>query len=458
MDCPLTDVVPNEVTLLISSFLTSNTDLKNFAVTCHKHFGVLIKQLYTRDIKSGQNDSLEWASRTGQLSALKRALSIGASINQFFDTPFPNHYIWHETMMESRKTSAQTPLIVAIRYQQWEIVHHLLGEGADLGLCDRYYPQFFPLQWLLDWDLPWSLERVRVFKRVLDLGADPNGLANGRIGDLPLPLALRTPAPPKIVWLLLEKGADIRNAFGPANAEGQLSMLRFYPTVCLSRKNISQEWFQKFRYILQHYRKDLDSHDWYDPLPPAATTPKAMNKQFLEFLLEEGYRPHGKSLVDVAWEVSRLRHWSSSARKQMNRELDGAFRLGAEMIKLLVQAGAAQQQSKADRSAEDETSCLDTALFYLCQCKSEIIDATVLMLLTHGANPNVTDNGGFTPLHHAYMGKMDQRIQYLIKHKANIDARDRFGSTPQQYADSPMPVRLVYPTRPVKSSENINPE
>ncbi len=55
---------------------------------------------------------------------------------------------------------------------------------------------------------------------------------------------------------------------------------------------------------------------------------------------------------------------------------------------------------------------------------------SVLYLVNHGANVNVADKFGVTPLHEAANQYYPDSVDYLIKHNANVNAVDRTGKTP----------------------------
>src|SRR5262249_33806443 len=55
-------------------------------------------------------------------------------------------------------------------------------------------------------------------------------------------------------------------------------------------------------------------------------------------------------------------------------------------------------------------------------------------LLESGANPNIKDNDGRTPLHYAVSDKHEAKITSLLKHKAKLDIQDKDGKTPLHYA------------------------
>jgi len=59
--------------------------------------------------------------------------------------------------------------------------------------------------------------------------------------------------------------------------------------------------------------------------------------------------------------------------------------------------------------------------------------ALVALLLEHGADPNIQDWSGKTPLHHA-VTKNRQLVTLLLAHAPNLAAQSRDGETPVQYA------------------------
>jgi uncharacterized protein len=50
--------------------------------------------------------------------------------------------------------------------------------------------------------------------------------------------------------------------------------------------------------------------------------------------------------------------------------------------------------------------------------------------LAEGADPNVADAAGFTPLHFAAQSLQPQAVRLLIDAGADLEARNRFGATP----------------------------
>jgi ankyrin repeat protein len=57
------------------------------------------------------------------------------------------------------------------------------------------------------------------------------------------------------------------------------------------------------------------------------------------------------------------------------------------------------------------------------------------LLLSHGANPNLPNSEGQTPLHMAAKGNHTKAIEILLKHGAQVNARDTKGYTPLKRAN-----------------------
>ena len=72
-----------------------------------------------------------------------------------------------------------------------------------------------------------------------------------------------------------------------------------------------------------------------------------------------------------------------------------------------------------------------TTLSWVCQ-KGD--DTTVAELLSCGADPNITDTWGMSPLHYASFRCSDTSLRLLLTSKAILEVRDRYGYTPLAFA------------------------
>lgn len=105
-----------------------------------------------------------------------------------------------------------------------------------------------------------------------------------------------------------------------------------------------------------------------------------------------------------------------------------------EITRDLIRAGANVQVRDADSGA--------TALMLAAQYQD---DATVALMIHHGAKVDDRDSIGATALIHAMMSDKDQTatIKLLLKHKADANARMRDGSVPLCYVMSPGELKYV---------------
>lgn len=60
--------------------------------------------------------------------------------------------------------------------------------------------------------------------------------------------------------------------------------------------------------------------------------------------------------------------------------------------------------------------------------------AEVIRLLKLGANPNIAENNGTTPLMNAAAGKSVEMVKALLKYGAIIDDKDNFGDSAVNHA------------------------
>jgi len=60
----------------------------------------------------------------------------------------------------------------------------------------------------------------------------------------------------------------------------------------------------------------------------------------------------------------------------------------------------------------------------------------VMVLITYGAEVNVTDERGWTPLHFAAMHGRVENAKILINNGAQVSPKDRLGKTPLHWAAS----------------------
>jgi ankyrin repeat protein len=67
--------------------------------------------------------------------------------------------------------------------------------------------------------------------------------------------------------------------------------------------------------------------------------------------------------------------------------------------------------------------------------RAEVSLSMARALLEHGANPNLKQQGGYTPLHQAAHHGQDPMIELLLSHGADVSATTESGQTPLQLAE-----------------------
>lgn len=67
-------------------------------------------------------------------------------------------------------------------------------------------------------------------------------------------------------------------------------------------------------------------------------------------------------------------------------------------------------------------------------------EALVDFLVNKGLNVNRADNSGFTPLHYAVQSGNLRIVEILLKHKADVNAKNMFGNSPIMMANLKFPL------------------
>lgn len=102
-------------------------------------------------------------------------------------------------------------------------------------------------------------------------------------------------------------------------------------------------------------------------------------------------------------------------------------------VKLLLKYGANVNIKARDLPAKAMDNKGNTALHFACVGDNDSQEEIIELLLAHGANPNIRNNDGETPMHYIMQitdfGIRLRVAQKLVYHNANINAQNNVGDT-----------------------------
>ena len=316
-----------------------------------------------------------------------------------------------------------TPLHLAAKYSSPEIVELLLDYGADVNARVHISPtptictEKLAAQLLCIW--PCSTMRIRRSPgRLLDRGADIH-LQNARWET---PLHLASDSRPDVLALLLERYPDL-------NTAEMLRRAALFNNIAVARVLLEGGADVNYR---------VKDHNIATPLHGAVYASAEMTR----LLLEHGADP---SATDSSLGMTPLHHASDGSSEKPDDF--------TEIMTILI-------EYDADVNAVDDASGatpLHQAVYFkepdavelLLEHGAEvnIADAygdtpllrsasnshMMAMLLEAGADVNVAGTNGYSPLHQAivyHSGDVSNALTLLLRHGADIEAKDNGGQTP----------------------------
>jgi ankyrin repeat protein len=132
-----------------------------------------------------------------------------------------------------------------------------------------------------------------------------------------------------------------------------------------------------------------------------------------------------RHLVALALAIPCLAQQSGTSEKVPWSLQYAAAHRQTNVVAMLVAMGRDVNELGAEGNRALDISCLNGDA------------ATARFLLEHGANPNLRNKAGSTPLHDAALKGTREVIELLLGHAAEINARDREdGATPLHFAAS----------------------
>ena len=348
------------------------------------------------------------AARTGNVNVVKTLLAHGANINA------------------ATTESDQTPLLWAVAEGHRDVARVLIEGGAGVHVSSRkgFTPLLFAAR---NGDIDMATVLLAAGAGVNEPGAD---------GTQALPFAIVS-GQDRFAQFLLERGADPNGTMAGIGAlhaaAGDVGMwLRDWNRVHGSRDAVHVGPSRRLPIVKALLARGAN--------PNARITTSTV---VLDFLIKH----RGGAFEAFAVGTGDLRGatplWvaaaSASGGGQFGEVTAPRVESSAEIIQVLLAAGADHRVT-----TDDGTTPLMAAAgmgFRTYQPRkprgdrSPSAEAAVKTLVEAGADVNAVNEADFTPLHGAAFRGLNEVVQYLVDHGANINARDFKGRTPFRIAE-----------------------
>ena len=362
------------------------------------------------------------ASRTGSVDVVRVLLEHGADVNAATAEQGATALMWavaapHRAIVsallesgadvEASTTKGMTPLLTAAQQGDIETARLLLAAGADVNRpgADGTYP------------LPFAVvdghDDFALF--LLENGADPNS----RIDGIP---ALAAAAGNVDTWLA---GWDQRHGDARYVSRYRSRGGRIYLT--------AEQRLPLVRALLAAGA---------DPNGRIATSAMLMNYigypkkgAFERFACGTGDLRGATALWVAAFGAASEGAYRSSAAGSENYRVESS----AEIVQVLLDAGADQSLTTEDGTTPFMVAAgLGRSTFrpnWTRGMRSRGAEEATRALLEAGAEINAVNEADFTALHGAAFRGLNEVVEYLVAHGADIDARDYRGRTPFRLAE-----------------------
>jgi cytohesin len=322
------------------------------------------------DVNAGKVSALNQAANAGNRAMVEFLLSRGADINV-------------------KAWQGKTPLHTAVEEGFQAVTEVLLANKADVNAQDN------------SGDMPLHLAaqrgQTKIVQMLLAAGADPN--AENKMGRTPLSFAAESSSTEAVKMLLAAKAdpnggkldAPLFSAIYKQDAESAKLLLENGANPNVIGTNDFEVAFNG----------NFNGNQWSGRYRATPLWLAISTKQL--------------PMVNLLLKFKADPNDSQTDERPLFKALSSPDILGA-----LLNAGG-----KVDSHLTDGMTLLDYAL------NMNFLTSTVETLLKHGANPNVCDLHGNTPLHYAVWGSLDRnKIALLLDHQADPNVRNDDGKTP----------------------------
>ena len=355
------------------------------------------------------------ASRTGNVNVVKALMAKGANVNAQTEEANATALMWalamgHSaiitTLIESgaevrtSTTKGFTPLMFAARNGDIEVARVLIAKGAGVNDLASDGTHVLPFAILGGQD--------GFANFLLEQGADPNGRIDGVT-------ALHVAAGNVTTWL-----GDWSRRRGGSSLGGVMYSGRLDPP-------------RRLAMVKALLAKGAD--------PNSRITTSAMFMNYVGYPKKGAFEPYACGTGDLRgatplWVAAFSANGGASAQNfgQPNRSESGV-----EVLQVLLAAGANQHLTTEDGSTPLMAAAgLGRATYTPREprgIRSPTAEEAVKVLLEAGGNINAVNEADFTALHGAAFRGLNEVVQYLVEHGANINARDFKGRTPYRLAE-----------------------
>jgi ankyrin repeat protein len=355
------------------------------------------------------------ASRTGNVNVVKALIAKGAKVNATTEEANATALMWalamgHSaiitTLIESgadvrpSTTKGFTPLMFAARNGDIEVARLLIAKGAGVNDLASDGTHVLPFAVLSGQD--------EFANFLLEQGADPNGRIDGVT-------ALHVAAGNVTTWLGDWSRRRGGSSLGGVMYSGRLDAAR------------------RLAMVKALLARGAD--------PNSRITTSAMFMNYVGYPKKGAFEPYACGTGDLhgatpLWVAAYSANGGASAQNfgQPNRS-----ETGVDVLQALLAAGANQHLATDDGSTPFMAAAgLGRATYTPREprgIRSPTAEQAVKVLLEAGANINAVNEADFTALHGAAFRGLNEVVQYLVEHGADINARDFKGRTPYRLAE-----------------------